>query len=230
MTAFGDTIVTSLVVVGMIWIVVLSASFREALVIFAGLAVVTVVLCVFALGPSSKQVVSAVPAASHDERSIPSRPAALAASVSRDEQNIPVTTPKLDPGTPIDVEADVSAIWAVERYDTELQRQCQPCREAAGSPRAPITVLKYDASMEFLHAIADGVSTSIHAVDRFGRKFTVHWFSEPDPDGNGWSAHCGLPALERGLRITGFKTQADAEAWLMEASKRMRELGIKVDG
>ena len=29
MTAFGDTIITSLVVVGMIWIVVLSASFRE---------------------------------------------------------------------------------------------------------------------------------------------------------------------------------------------------------
>jgi hypothetical protein len=229
MTAFGDTIVTSLVVVGMIWIVVLSASFREALAIFAGLAVVTVVLSVFALGPSSKQVVSAVPAASHDEQSIPSRSAALAASVPR-EQNVPVTAPMLDPGTPVDVEADVSAIWAVERYDAELQRQCQPCREAAGNPNAPVTVLKYDASTEFLHTIADGVSTSIHAVDRFGRKFTVYWFSEPDPEGNGWSAHCGLPALERGLRITGFKTQADAEAWLTEASKRMRELGIKVDG
>jgi hypothetical protein len=229
MTAFGDTIITSLVVIGMIWIVVLSASFREALAIFAGLAVVTVVLSVFALGPSSKHVVSAVPAASLDEQSASSQSAALAASVQR-QQNIPVTTSNLDAGTPVDVEADVSAVWAVERYDAELRRQCQPCREAAGNPGAPITVVKYDASTEFLHAIADGVSTSIRAVDRFGRKFPVYWFSEPDPDGNGWSAHCGLPVLERGLRITGFETEADAEAWLMEASKRMRELGIKVNG
>jgi len=226
MTTFGDTIITSLVVVGMIWIVVLSASFREALAIFAGLAVVTVALSVFALGPSSKHVMSAVPAASHDEQS---QSVARASSVQR-QQNIAVTTSNLDAGTPVDVEADVSAVWAVERYDAELRRQCQPCREAAENPSAPITVLKYDASTEFLNAIADGVSTSIHAVDRFGRKFPVHWFSEPDPDGNGWSAHCGLPVLERGLRITGFKTQADAEAWLMEASKRMRELGITVNG
>ena len=226
MTTFGDTIITSLVVVGMIWIVVLSASFREALAIFAGLAVVTVVLSVFALGPSSKHVMSAVPAASHDEQS---QSVARASSVQR-QQNIPVTTSNLDAGTPVDVEADVSAVWAVERYDAELRRQCQPCREAAENPSAPITVLKYDASTEFLNAIADGVSTSIHAVDRFGRKFPVHWFSEPDPDGNGWSAHCGLPVLERGLRITGFKTQADADAWLTQASKRMRELGITVNG
>jgi hypothetical protein len=227
MTAFGDTIITSLVVVGMIWIVVLSASFREAFAIFAGLAVVTVALSVFALGPSPKHVASVVPAASHDEH--PSQSAARASSVQR-RQNVPVTTSNLDAGTAVDVEADVSAVWAVERYDAELRRQCRPCREAAGNPSAPITVLKYDASTEFLNAIADGVSTSIHAVDRFGRKFPVYWFSEPDPDGNGWSAHCGLPVLERGLRITGFKTQADAEAWLMEASKRMRELGITVNG
>src|SRR5215472_12837056 len=146
MTTFGDTIITSLVMVGMIWIVVLSASFREALAIFAGLAVVTVVLSVFALGPSSKHVMSAVPAASHDEQS---QSVARASSVQR-QQNIPVTTSNLDAGTPVDVEADVSAVWAVERYDAELRRQCQPCREAAENPSAPITVLKYDASTEFL--------------------------------------------------------------------------------
>ena len=230
MTAFGDTIITSLVVVGMIWIVVLSASFRETLAIFAGLAVVTVVLSVFALGPSSKHVVSAVPAAAHDEQSAPSQSADRASSVQL-RQNIPATTSNLDAGTPVDVEADVSAVWAVERYDAELRRQCQPCREAAGNPSAPITVLKYDASTDFLHAVADGVSISIHEVERrFGGNFTVYWSSELDPAGTGWSARCGLPAFERGLRITGFRTKADAEAWLTEASKRMRELGITVNG
>ena len=230
MSAFGDTIITSLVVLGMIWVVVLSASFREALGIFAGLAVAAVVLSVFALSPwSAKDVVSDVPAGSQSQQSAPSRAAALAASVPH-EENIPVTAPNLDTGAPVDVEADVSAVWAVEHYDAELRRQCQPCRETAGDTNAPMTVLKYDASTEFLHAVADGISTSIHAVDRFGRKLTVYWFSELDPGGNGWSAHCGLPALERGLRITGFKTQADADAWLIEASKRMRELGIRVNG
>jgi hypothetical protein len=225
MSAFGDTIITSLVVVGMIWIAVLSASFREALGIFAGLGVATVILSVIALSPLSVKLFT-VPAASHSEQSIQPQPGAPGASVLR-ERALPGTAPNLEGGTPIDVEADVSAIWAVQQFDAELRRQCEPCREAAGPP---ITVLKYDASTEFLHAIADGVSLSIHAVGRFGRKFTVYWFSELDPGGDSWSAHCGLPALERGLRVTGFKTQADAEAWLMKASARMRELGVKVDG
>jgi hypothetical protein len=213
MGALGPTLITSLVVLGMIWIAVLSASFREALAIFAGLAVVSVVLSVLALGPSLQ--------------SIRSR---LAAPSVPHEENIHVTAPNFDPGAPVDVEADLSAVWAVEYYDTELRRQCQPCREATGNTNAPITVLKYDASTEFLHAVADGVSISIHAVDRrFGGKFTAYWSSELDPGGNGWSAHCGLPAFERGLRVTGFKTRADAEAWLTEASKRMRELGVKVE-
>jgi hypothetical protein len=228
MSAFGDTIITSLVVVGMIWIAVLSASFREALAIFAGLGVATVVLSVLALSPWSVKLFTE-PAASHNEQSIGSQPAAPAASVLR-ERNIPGAVPNLDRGAPVDVEADVSAIWAVEHFDAELRRQCAPCREAVEGTGAPITVLKYDASTEFLHAIADGVSLSIHAVDRFGRKFTVYWFSELDPGGDSWSARCGLPALERGLRITGFRTQADAEAWLTKASERMRELGVKVDG
>jgi hypothetical protein len=228
MSAFGDTIITSLVVIGMIWIAVLSASFREALVIFAGLAVVTVVLSVFALSPWSAKP-STVPAASHNEQSVRSQPAAPAASIVR-EQTIPRLAPDPDRGAPVDVEADVSATWAVEHFDAELRRQCAPCREAIENTSAPITVLKYDASTEFLQAIADGVSVSIHAVDRLGRKFTVYWFSELDPGGDSWSAHCGLPALERGLRITGFKTQADAEAWVIKASNRMRELGVKVDG
>ena len=227
MSAFGDTIITSLVVVGMIWIAVLSASFREALAIFAGLAAVTVVLSVIALSPWSK--LSTAPAASHNEQSVRSQPASPATSVVR-EQTIPGLAPNRDRGAPVDVEADVSATWAVEHFDAELRRQCEPCREATESTSAPITVLKYDASAEFLHAITDGVSGSIRAVDRFGRKFTVYWFSELDPDGDSWSAHCGLPALERGLRITGFRTQADAEAWVIKASNRMRELGVKVDG
>jgi hypothetical protein len=227
MSAFGDTIITSLVVVGMIWIAVLSASFREALAIFTGLGVASVILSVLALSPLSVKL-STVPAGSHSEQPVQPQPVAEA-SVLR-EQSIPATTPNLDGGAPVDVEADVSAIWAVQHFDAELRRQCEPCREAAGNTSLPITVLKYNESTEFLHAIADGVSLSIHAVDRFGRKFTVYWFSELDPGGNSWSAHCGLPALERGLRITGFKTQADAEAWLMKASERMRELGVKVDG
>jgi hypothetical protein len=226
MSAFEDTIITSLVVVGMIWIAVLSASFREAVAIFAGLAVATVILSVLALSPWSVKLLLAT---SHDEQSIGSQPTAPSASGVH-EQAIPRTAPNLDRGAPVDIEADVSAIWAVEHFDAELRRQCAPCREAAESNSAPITVLKYDASTEFLHAIADGVSLSIHAVDRFGRRFTVYWFSELDPGGDSWSAHCGLPALERGLRITGFKTQADAEAWLLKASQRMRELGVKVDG
>jgi len=229
MSAFGDTIITSLVVVGMIWIAVLSASFREAFVIFAGLAVVTVVLSVFALHPSSVKLSTVPAAAAHNEQSVQSQPAAPVASVLGN-QTIPSTALNLDRGAPVDVEADLSAIWAAEHFDAELRRQCEPCRQAAGNTRAPITVLKYDASTEFLHAIADGVSLSIHAVDRFGRKFTVYWFSELDPDGDSWSARCGLPALERGLRVTGFKTQADAEAWLTKASERMRELGVEVDG
>ena len=228
MSAFGDTIITSLVVVGMIWIAVLSASFREALAIFAGLGVATVILSVLALSPLSVKL-STVPAASHSEQSVQPQPGAPGASVLG-EQALTGTAPNLDGGTPVDVEADVSAIWAVRQFDAELRRQCEPCREAVGDGSPPITVLKYDASTEFLHAIADGVSLSIHAVDRFGRKFTVYWFSELDPGGNSWSAHCGLPALERGLRVTGFKTQADAEAWLMKAGARMRELGVKVDG
>jgi hypothetical protein len=225
MSAFGDTIITSLVVVGMIWIAVLSASFREAVGIFAGLAVATVVLTVVALSPWSVKLLLAP---SHDEQSTGSQPAAPAASVVG-EQATPRTAPNLDVGAAVDIEADVSAVWAVEHFDAELRRQCEPCREAANAS-APITVLKYDASTEFFHAIADGVSLSIHAVDRFGRRFTVYWFSELDPGGDSWSAHCGLPALERGLRITGFKTQADADAWLLKASQRMRELGVKVDG
>jgi hypothetical protein len=228
MSAFGDTIITSLVVIGMIWIAVLSASYREALAIFAGLAVVTVVLSVFALSPWSVKL-STVPAASHNEQSVRSQPATAAASIVP-ERIIPGPAPNLDRGAPVDVEADVSATWAVERFDAELRRQCEPCREATESTSAPITVLKYDASAEFLHAVADSVSVSIHAVDRLGRKFTVYWLSELDPGGDSWSARCGLPALERGLRITGFKTQADAEAWVMKASNRMRELGVQVDG
>jgi len=228
MSAFGDTIITSLVVVGMIWIAVLSASFREAFGIFAGLAGVTVVLSVLALSPWSAKL-STVPAATHKEQPVWSQPAAPAASIVR-EQTVPGMAPNLDRGAPVDVEADVSATWAVQRFDAELRRQCEPCRDASGSTSAPITVLKYDASAEFLHAIADGVGLSIQAVDRLGRKFTVYWFSELDPGGDSWSAHCGLPALERGVRITGFKTQADAEAWLIKASNRMRELGVKVDG
>jgi hypothetical protein len=225
MSAFGDTIITSLVVIGMIWIAVLSASFREALAIFSGLAAVTVVLSVFALNPWSVKL-SAVPAVSHNEQSVRAQAAAPAASIVG-EQTIP---PNLDRGAPVDVEADVSATWAVAHFDAELRRQCEPCREATGDASVPVTVLKYDASAEFLHAIADGVSGSIHAVDRLGRPFTVYWFSELDPGGDSWSAHCGLPALERGLRITGFKTQADAEAWVIKASNRMRELGVNVDG
>jgi hypothetical protein len=225
MSAFGDTIITALVVIGMIWIAVLSASFREAFAIFAGLAAVIVVLSVLALNPWSVKL-SAVPAASHNEQSVRPQPAAPAASIVG-EQTIPT---KLYRGAPVDVEADVSATWAVTHFDAELRRQCEPCREATGDTSAPVTVLKYDASAEFLHAIADGVSGSIHAVDRLGRQFTVYWFSELDPGGDSWSAHCGLPALERGVRITGFKTQADAEAWVIKASNRMRELGVNVDG
>ena len=215
MDALGAVLITSLVVLGVIWIVVLSANVREALAIFVVLAGETVVLSVLALGPSLQ--------------SVRSRLAAPAASVAL-QRSVPVTAPNLALGAPVDVEADLSAAWAVDYYDAELRRQCQPCREAAGLTNAPITVLKYDASTEFLHAVADGVSVGIHAVDRrFAGNFTVYWSSELDPGGNGWSARCGLPAFERGLRITGFRTKADAEAWLMEASKRMRELGIKVE-
>jgi hypothetical protein len=228
MSAFGDTIITSLVVIGMMWIAVLSASFREALAIFAGLAAVAVVLAVVALRPWSATL-STVPAASHNEHSVRLQPAAPAASIMH-EQTVPGVAPNVDRGAPVDVEADVSATGAVAHFDAELRRQCEPCREATGDTSAPVTVLKYDASAEFLHAIADGVSGSIHAVDRLGRQFTVYWFSELDPGGDSWSAHCGLPALERGLRITGFKTQADAEAWVIKASNRMRELGVNVDG
>jgi hypothetical protein len=215
MDALGAVLITSLVVLGVMWIAVLSANFREALAIFAVLAGEAVVLAVLALGPSLQ--------------SVRSRLAAPAASVAH-QRNSPVTAPNLALGAPVDVEADLSAAWAVDYYDAELRRQCQPCREAIGSTNAPITVLKYDASTEFLHAVADGVSVSIHAVDRrFAGNFTVSWSSERDPGGNGWSARCGLPAFERGLRITGFKTKADAEAWLTQASKRMRELGIRVE-
>jgi hypothetical protein len=228
MSAFGDTIITSLVVIGMMWIAVLSASFRQALAIFAGLATVTVVLAVLALSPWSATL-STVPAASHNEQSVRLQPAAPAASIVH-EQTVPGVASNVDREAPVDVEADVSATWAVAHFDAELRRQCEPCREAIGGTSAPVTVLKYDASAEFLHAIADGVSGSIHAVDRLGRQFTVYWFSELDPGGDSWSAHCGLPALERGLRITGFKTQADAEAWVIKASNRMRELGVNVDG
>jgi hypothetical protein len=215
MDALGAALITSLVVLGVIWIAVLSANFREALAIFAVLAGETVVLAVLALGPSLQ--------------SVRSRLAAPAASVAH-QGNIPVTAPNLALGAPVDVEADLSVAWAVDYYDAELRRQCRPCREAVEHPNAPITILRYDASTEFLHAVADGVSTSIHAVDRrFAGNFTVYWSSELDPGGNGWSARYGLPAFERGLRITGFKTKADAEDWLTEASKRMRELGIRVE-
>ena len=215
MDALGAVLIASLAVLGVIWITVLSANFREALAILAVLAAEIVVLSVLALGPSLQ--------------SVRSRLAAPVASIPP-QRNIPVTAPNLALGAPVDVEADLSGSWAVDHYDAELRRQCQPCREAAGNTNAPITVLKYDASTEFLHAVADGVSSSIHAVDRrLAGNFTVYWSSELDPGGNGWSAHCGLPAFERGLRITGFKTKADAEAWLAEASKRMRELDIKVE-
>lgn len=215
MDALGAALITSLVVLGVMWIAVLSANLREALAIFAVLAAETVVLSVLALGPSLQ--------------SVHSRLAPPAASVPH-KGNIPVPAPNLDLGAPLDVEADVSAAWAVDYYDAELHRQCQPCREAAGNTNASLAVLKYDASTDFLHAVADGVSISIHEVERrFGGNFTVYWSSELDPGGTGWSARCGLPAFERGLRITGFRTKADAEAWLTEASKRMRELGIKVE-
>jgi hypothetical protein len=215
MDALGTTLITSFAVLGVVWIVVLSANLREALAIFAGLAVLAFALNDLALGPSLQAIRSqlALPVAS-----IPH------------EENIAITTPNLDPGAPVDVEADVSAAWAVDYYDAELRRQCQPCREAAGNASRPITVVRYEARTEFLRSIADSVSISIHAVHRrFGGNFTVYWSSEVDPAGNGWSARCGLPAFERGLRITGFRTKADAEAWLTEASKRMRELGITVE-
>jgi hypothetical protein len=215
MDALGAVLIASLVVLGVIWITVLSANFREALAILAVLAAEVVVLSVLALRPSLQSVRSrlAVPVASVPE-----------------QRNIPVTAPNLTLGAPVDVEADLSSAWAVDHYDAELRRQCQPCREAAANTNAPMTVLKYDARTQFLHAVADGVSISIHAVDRrLAGNFTVYWSSELDPGGNGWSARCGLPAFERGLRITGFKTKADAETWLAEASKRMRELGIKVE-
>ena len=215
MDALGAVLITSLVVLGVIWITVLSANVREALAILAVLAAEVVVLSVLALGPSLQ--------------SVRSRLAAPVAAVPR-QRNIPVTAPSLALGAPVDVEADLSGVGAVDYYDAELRRQCQPCREAAGNTNAPMTVLKYDASTEFLHAVADGVSISIHAVDRrLAGNFTVYWSSELDPGGNGWSARCGLPAFERALRITGFNTKADAEVWLAEASKRMRELGVKVE-
>jgi hypothetical protein len=215
MDALGAALIASLVVLGMMSVAVLSANFREALAMFAGLGVLTFALAVLALGPSLQAIQSQL--------------AGPLASVPH-EQNIAVTASNLDAGAPVDIEADVSAAWAVEYYDAELRRQCQPCREAAGNTSQPITVIRYDARTEFLHAIADGVSISIHTVHRrFGGSFTVYWSSEVDPAGNGWSARCGLPAFERGLRITGFKTRADAEAWLAEAGRRMRELGIKVE-
>jgi hypothetical protein len=215
MDSLGAALIASFVVLGMTCIAVLSANFREALAIFAGLVVLTLALTVLALGPSLQAIRSQL--------------AGPVASVPH-QQTTPITARDLDPGAPVDVEADVSAAWAVDYYDAELRRQCQPCREAAGNTNPAITVIRYDARTEFLHAIADGVSVSIHAVDsRFGGSFTVYWSSEVDPAGNGWSARCGLPAFERGLRITGFRTKADAEAWLTEASKRMRELGIKVE-
>jgi hypothetical protein len=215
MDALGAALIASFAVLGVMSIAVLSANFREALAIFAGLVVLTFALTVLALGPSLQAIRSQL--------------AGPVASVPHG-QNIAAAAPNFDPGAPVDVEADVSAAWAVEYYDAELRRQCQPCREAAGNTSQPITVIRYDARAQFLHAIADGVSISIHTVHRrFGGRFTVYWSSEVDPDGNGWSARCGLPAFERGLRITGFKTKADAEAWLAEASRRMRELGIKVE-
>jgi len=215
MDALGTGLIASFVVLGVLSIAVLSANFREALAIFAGLVVLTFTLTVLALGPSLQAI-----------RSQLSGPVAAVPH----EQNIAVAAPNLDPGAPVDIEADVSATWAADYYDAELRRQCQPCREAAGNTGQPMTVIRYDARTEFLHAIADGVSISIHTVHRrFGGSFTVYWSSEVDPAGNGWSARCGLPAFERGLRITGFKTKADAEAWLAEASRRMRELGIKVE-
>jgi hypothetical protein len=215
MDALGATLITSLAVLGVMWIVVLSANLREALAIFVGLAVLTFALNDLALGPSLQAIRSqlAVPVVS-----IPH------------EEKIATATPNLDPGAPVDVEADVSAVWAVDYYDAELRRQCQPCREAAGNTSPPITVVRYEARTEFLHTIADSVSISIQTVHRrFGGSYTVYWSSELDPAGNGWSARCGLPAFERGLRITGFKTKADAEAWLTQASERMRALGIQVE-
>ena len=212
MDALGAVLIASLVVLGVIWITVLSANFREALAILAVLGAEVVVLCVLALGPSLQSVRSR-----------------LAVSVP-EQRNIPVTAPNLTLGAPVDVEADLTGAGAVDHYDAELRRQCQPCRQATANTNAPMTVLKYDAGTEFLHAVADGVSISIHAVDRrLAGNFTVYWSSELDPGGNGWSARCGLPAFERGLRITGFRTKADAEAWLAQASKRMREFGIKVE-
>jgi hypothetical protein len=215
MDALGAALIASLGVLGVMSIAVLSANFREALAIVAGLGVLTFALTFLALGPSLQAIRSQL--------------AGPPASVAH-EQKLALTAPNLDRGAPVDVEADVSAAWAVDYYDAQLRRQCQPCREAAGNTSQPITVIRYNARTEFLHAIADGVSISIHTVHRrFGGSFTVHWSSEVDPAGNGWSARCGLPALERGLRITGFKTRADAEAWLAEAGRRMRELGIKVE-
>jgi hypothetical protein len=215
MDALGAALIASLAVLGVMSIAVLSANFREALAIFAGLGALIFALTVLALGPSLQAIRSQL---ADPPASVPHA------------QNIAVRAPNLDPAAPVDIEADVSAAWAVDYYDAQLRRQCQPCREAAGNANQPITVIRYDARREFLHAIADGVSISIHMVHRrFGGSFTVYWSSEVDPAGNGWSARCGLPAFERGLRITGFKTRAEAEAWLAEAGRRMRELGIKVE-
>ena len=83
MDALGATLITSLAVLGVMWIAVLSANLREALAIFAGLAVLAFALNDLALGPSLQAIRSQL---------------ALPVAAIPHEENIAITTPNLDPG------------------------------------------------------------------------------------------------------------------------------------